>query len=144
MARKGVPEFPGLKITQDPTAAINFALRRVHLQKGRNELLVEEAGHIGWGGNSGFHGLNLAVQFGAARIVLVGYDMTLLNGVHWHGPHAARLNNPTGRALVRWAEILDAQAPLLAGLGVEVLNASPVSALAAYPKVSLEEALAAC
>jgi hypothetical protein len=144
MARKGVPEFPGLKITQDPTAAISYGLRRVTLQKGKNQLLVDEAGVIGWGGNSGFHALNLAVQFGAARIVLVGFDMTLLNGIHWHGPHPSRLNNPTGRALVKWAEILDAQAPLLAGLGVEVLNASPVSALAAYPKVSLEEALASC
>jgi hypothetical protein len=115
MARGGVPEFAGLKITQDPTAAINYGLRKVTLQKGRDEILVEEAGAIGWGGNSGFQALNLAVQFGAARIVLVGFDMTRLNGIHWHGPHPSRLNNP-----------------------------SPVSALAAYPKVSLEEALASC
>lgn len=142
MARRGVPEFAGLKITQDVTAAKAYGLQRVTLRKGRDQLLVEEAGVIGWGGNSGFHALNLAVQFGAARIVLVGYDMTLAGGIHWHGPHPARLNNPTGRSLMRWADILDAQAPLLAAIGVTVLNASPVSALTAFPKVSLEEALA--
>jgi hypothetical protein len=142
MHHQGLAGFKGLRITQDVTAAKAYGLRQVRLAKARDQILVEEAGVIGWGGNSGFHALNLAVQFGAARIVLVGYDMTLAGGLHWHGRHPPRLNNPTGKALVRWADILDAQAPLLAALGVEVVNASPVSALSAYPKVSLEEALA--
>jgi hypothetical protein len=142
MHHRGVPGFKGLKVTQDVTAAAAYNLRRIRLEKTCDQLLVEEAGVIGWGGNSGFHALNLAVQFGAARIVLVGFDLTLAGGLHWHGRHPPRLNNPTGKLLMRWADILDAQAPLLAGLGVEVVNASPISALAAYPKVSLEEALA--
>lgn len=74
--------------------------------------------------------------------MLVGYDLSLDQGVHWHGRHGGRLNNPTQRACARWRAIIDAQAPLLASLGVTVLNASPVSALAAFPKVPLEEALA--
>lgn len=114
------------------------------LRKGRDELLMDEAGVIGWGGNSGFHALNLALQFGAARVVLVGFDMTIAAGVHWHGVHPGHLNNPTGRLLMKWAEILDRQAPRLRALGVEVLNASPASALAAYPKVTLEEAFGPC
>ncbi|MFN4176430.1 hypothetical protein [Phenylobacterium sp.] len=97
---------------------------------------------LGFGGNSGFHAVNLAVQLGVRRIVLVGFDMSLADGVHWHGAHDARLNNPTAQSLARWAGVLDRQALRLAQLGVEVLNASPVSALAAYPKVSLEDALA--
>lgn len=85
--------------------------------------------------------LNLAVQFGARRVVLVGFDLNVDAGIHWHGPHPARMNNPTPGLLAKWARILDAQAPRLAALGVEVLNASLVSALAAYRKVTLEEAL---
>lgn len=136
-----MPEFKGLKITQDPTAAKAYGLRRVTLRKSADRLLMDEAGVIGWGGNSGFHALNLALQFGAARIVLVGYDLSARAGLHWHGKHPPQLNNPTPRLLQKWAEILDRQAPFLAALGVEVLNASPQSALCAYPKVSLKEAL---
>ncbi len=96
---------------------------------------------LGWGGNSGFHALNLAVQFGARRIVLVGYDMTVRNGLHWHGAHPRGMNNPTETNTRRWARVLDDQAERIASLGVEVLNASPVSALTAYRRVKLEDVI---
>jgi len=107
----------------------------------RHELQIYRVGVIGSGGNSGFQALNLAVQFGAKRIVLVGYDMRVDAGLHWHGAHPHGLNNPSAGSVMRWAATLDAQAPLLKRLGVEVLNASPVSALKAYPKVRLEDVL---
>lgn len=102
--------------------------------------MLDEPGVLGWGGNSGFHALNLAVQAGARRIVLVGYDMTIAGGVHWHGRHPSALNNPTAGNIDRWRRVMDAAAPMLAECGVEVLNASAVSALAAFPKVAFEEA----
>ncbi|WP_090229681.1 hypothetical protein [Filomicrobium insigne] len=102
---------------------------------------MDQPATLGWGGNSGFHALNLAVQFGAKRVVLVGYDMRIDRGVHWHGRHI-RMGNPTESAIRRWRQCLDAVAPRLASLGVDVLNASPISALTAYRKCSLEEALA--
>lgn len=104
-------------------------------------MLVDEPGVIGSGGNSGFQALNLAVQFGARTIVLVGYDYRIDQGLHWHGRHKAGLNNPTQHNIARWRRRLDDQAGRLAALGVEVLNASPVSALTAFPKVSLAEVL---
>jgi hypothetical protein len=107
----------------------------------RDAILTDAPGVIGGGGNSGFQAINLAVQFGAARIVLVGFDMTLAHGAHWHGRHPARLNNPTMVTTAKWRERLDAVAPAFAALGIEVLNASPISALTAYRKVSIEEAL---
>lgn len=96
---------------------------------------------IGWGGNSGFQAVNLAAHFGVRRIVLVGFDMQLRTGIHWHGRHGRGLNNPTRHNVERWRRVLDQAAPALAALGVEVVNVSPVSALTAYPKMSLEEAL---
>lgn len=138
--RQGVPDFEGLKVTADARAASEFGLRRVRVDD-VNALQLRSAGVLGSGGNSGFQAVNLAVQFGVQRIVLVGFDLNMDGGVHWHGLHPGRLNNPTSALLAQWAARLDAQAPLLARLGVEVLNASPTSALAAFPKVPLEEAI---
>lgn len=93
------------------------------------------------GGNSGFQALNLAVQFGAKRIILVGFDMRLDHGVHWHGPHGKGLNNPRDPLFASWRDALNGAAPTLAALGVEVLNASAISALTAYPIMDLREAV---
>jgi len=73
--------------------------------------------------------------------VLVGYDMRVDRGTHWHGDHPDGLNNPADVNVRRWRQILDAQAPLLNEMGVSVINVSPVSALEAYPKMTLEAAL---
>ena len=109
----------------------------------RDELLTDRPGVIGDGGNSGFQALNIAVQFGARKIILVGFDMRLDAGVHWHGKHPRGLNNPGDHNLVRWRKALNGAAPRLAELGVAVVNASPISALTAYPFQPLLEALAA-
>src|SRR3546814_4935399 len=47
--------------------------------------------------------------------------------------------NPNAGNVARWRKALDGAAPTLAALGIEVLNASPISALEAYPKVKFEE-----
>lgn len=73
--------------------------------------------------------------------MLVGYDMRVDLGVHWHGKHEGGLNNPADVNVRRWRKVLDAQAPMLKEMGVSVVNASPVSALEAYPKMTLEAAL---
>lgn len=118
-------------------------MHQVRLRVGANRILVDEAGELGWGGNSGFQAVNLAVQFGASRLILVGFDLNVVGGLHWHGRHREGLNNPRPSHLRAWAERLDAQADRFAELGVEVLNASPTSALGAYPKVTFAEALQA-
>jgi hypothetical protein len=77
----------------------------------------------------------------ASKIILVGYDMTIAHGVHWHGRHEG-LNNPTERNVDRWRRCIDATAEVIAALGIQCINVSPISALHNYPKMSLEEALA--
>lgn len=139
---RGVPEFAGLKITQDRWAAGKYGALRFETLRRKDQLVLSPKGFIGWGGNSGFQALNVAVQLGASRVVLVGFDLSLDGGLHWHGAHRGRLNNPTTDSLRRWAAVLDDQASLLADHGVEVVNASARSALTAYPKMSLKDALA--
>lgn len=140
-----MPEFSGLKISQDAKIERRkWGVQRVRVRRNRDQILTDHPGEIGWSGNSGFHAVNLAVQFGAEKIILVGYDMTLDHGVHWHGPHRGGLNNPRRGSVERWRRVLDEASIKLMSLGVQVINASPISALTAYPKMSLSEALACC
>lgn len=136
-------DFGGLKLTVDKAACRRFSdLHPVGLNKNSDRLEVMRFGTVGWAGNSGFHCLNLAVQFLAAKIILVGYDMTLSHGVHWHGRHPDGMNNPSDGNVERWRRCVDSASELIAALGIRVVNASPISALQNYPKMSLEEALA--
>lgn len=141
-ARQGLSAFQGLRLTHDAAACLVYpGLRQVGIARGRDEILVETPGILGDGGNSGFQAINLAVQCGATKLILVGFDMRLDLGVHWHGKHGRGLNNPTAINLAKWRGIIDGCAPQLAELGVCVINTSAVSALEAYPKLSLTEAL---
>lgn len=137
--RRGVPEFTGLRITADAGAAEHFGLRHIALEDGAHRIMTEP-GRIGDGGNSGFQAVNLAVQFGARRIALVGFDYA---GEHWHGRHDGHLANPRTDQLALWARRLDAEADRLRGLGVEVINTAPASALRAYPTRDLSAVLEA-
>ncbi len=142
--KDAVKDFPGLLISQDMRALRHVErVQKVTCRRTKpTKLHMGTPGLLGWGGNSGFHALNLAAQFRAKKIILVGYDMTLDKGVHWHGKHH-NLNNPTEKNVTGWRTAIDTVAPQLADLGILVINASPISALKAYPKMSLEDALAA-
>jgi hypothetical protein len=116
------------------------ALKRLR-NSGRTGLETKPDG-LRHGTNSGYQAINLAYHFGARRIALLGYDMRIEEGrTHWHAGHGAepavvrhRLEKvmlPQFKALV---------APLAAA-GVEVLNATPGSALTCWPYRSLEEIL---
>lgn len=141
----GVPEFLGLKITQDETAATRFGLRKVDLvhaaHPARHELQMERNGVLGRGQNGGFQLLNLLLQFGVRRLLLLGIDC---RGGRWHGGHPVSPDRPgqSPETLARWAAHFDAQAPRLASLGAAVVNLSPASALQAFPKMTLDAALA--
>lgn len=112
----------------------SHVMRAEHLGRG----FSRERGTLATGGNSGFQAVNLALQFGAKRIALVGFDM---GGQHWHGPHPRGLRNPTDSSFARWRKAMDAAEPSLADFGAVVVNASPTSALTAYPKRDWKEAV---
>lgn len=115
----------------------------VDLRRGVDRIILEQPGAIGDGGNSGFQAFNLALAFGARRVVLVGFDMRLDEGVHWHGPHSGRegLHNPTLRNVIRWRDVFLANADALAAGGFEVFRESDISALTCFPVLSIAQAL---
>lgn len=130
-------QFAGIKITADRNAASHWGLHQITVD-GAHRIQVDAPGRIGHGGNGGFQAINLAVQFGARRILLIGIDLC---GEHWHEAHKQPLRNPKPQTLEKWRKRLDAQAAALAALGVTVYNCSMCSALTAYPKMPIAEAL---
>ena len=132
-----MPDFEGLKLTPAPEAAVLYPdVQLVRVVPMEQRLLTREPGVWGYGGNSGFQMLNGAIQFGAKKIILVGFDMCLEHGTHFHGRHGQGLANPTEKDVVRWRRTLDDAAPGIAALGIEVLNASPISLLQAYERAN--------
>jgi len=117
-------------------------IRRVDISRREHRILMQPKGTIGNGGNSGFQALNLAVQFGAQRVLLIGFDMSLSGGTHWYGNNTWKgAGNPNDGSFRRWVEAFDNAASALKALGVEVINCSPVSAIKSFPRMPLEDSL---
>lgn len=130
------PGFAGERWTLSPEANRLYGVRLVASQAG--EGFVPD--RIFTGGNGGYQAVQLAALFGAAHIVLLGYDMQASGRSHWHGDHPNPLGNGTAHA--HWAKRLDRLALKLSCAGIKTLNASRESALTKYPRVTLEEGLA--
>jgi len=139
---KGARDFAGLRLSHDLRACNEFKLHRVMIEQvGSNDILMEKPGYVGAGGNSGFQALNLAVQFGATAVMLIGVDCSLEHGQHWHGRHPMPLSNPASSNVERWRKAFDGVADRLSGLGVDLVNCSAISTLTRYPKMTIPEAL---
>lgn len=131
--------FAGEKWTCDESAALLYDLRLVI---GRPGCGYAPTGPILHHFNSGAQAIQLAAQWGATRIVLLGFDhRNAPDGrKHWHGDHASVELNMRPN----WRKHIAAMHVLAAGLrehGVEVLNASRETALDCWPRVDLEDLL---
>lgn len=142
-ARKGLPNYNGLKLAHD--TSVCAAYPDVHKIEVLNDdkLHFNEPGVVGSGGNSGFQALNLAAQFGAKRIMLIGFDMHVGSGLHWYGRNGWKnANNPTSPNLMHWRDVFENQAHVFQRQGIEVVNVSPDSALVCFPRATIAETLA--
>jgi hypothetical protein len=100
--------------------------------------------HIHFGNNSGYQAINLAYLFGAAKIILLGFDMHVAAGkIHFFGQHPYHKDGqgPDNNVMARWCNNFVELAQDLKAEGVEVLNATRSTKLEAFKKVSLEYAL---
>lgn len=139
---QGRPDFAGVKTTLNRRASeapwgVQFL--RSNFTTGME---FDDPGRVGWGGNSGFGAVNLAAQFGASKIILIGFDMRIDLGARWHAPHGAGSAEPVGLFVENWRRHLDDAASDLAARSIRVVNCSPISALRAYPIMPFEAALA--
>ncbi len=133
----GCIEFKGWKVTTDRRAAETWSLLRLVTLLADDRLQLED-GIVGWGGNSGFQALNMVVHFGCEKIILVGFDCTIKQGLHWHSPYPGA-NNPNPSKTLRWKRSLDGASVILDNIGVKVINCSMISTLKKYKKMSLDD-----
>jgi hypothetical protein len=102
----------------------------------RREILATDPCQLA-GPDSGSNVLNLLLHKAAACAVLLGFEMRPCG--HWHDRHQ-RASDRVAYAS-RYLPHHTQMAPRLAAAGLQVLNATPDSALDCYPKVSLDEVL---
>jgi len=131
-----IAAFAGVRYSIDPRAG-----KWPHVQVLRNTGragLERDPSALRHGHNSGYQAVNLAVHFGAARILLLGYDMQATGGhEHWFGHHPMVKRSPYGLFRQHFQEIVKP----LREAGVEVWNCSRATALDVFPRLDLETAL---
>lgn len=129
---------PGDATASNPTLA---GLGLIRIPGRAAPSISTDPSHIHLGMNSGFQLLNIAVQAGATRIILLGYDMAMGpdGRRHWFGDHPPGLNRDS--PYNKFAACFYAAAADIAAAGTEVINASPGSALRCFQAQRLEDAL---
>lgn len=90
-------------------------------------------------GNSGAGSIRVAIEGGAKRIILLGFDCQHKDGkTHWHGNHKAGLAN--AKQVERWPELFQRLRNDFPD--VEIINSSRETALTCFKRETLENALA--
>lgn len=100
----------------------------------------ERPTHIVSGGNSGYQAVHVAAHFGAARILLFGFDMREVNKRrHYFGAHPppCKSQGKFDRWILNFARL----APELEKRGVQLVNCTPGSALRRLRVSTLEREL---
>ena len=146
VAYDGIPEFAGEKWSTHHKGVANdksriadrFGLKLVKGCRNQYGGFSFDPEVIFYGDNSGFQALNLAVLLGSPYIVLVGYNLSSKNGYHFFGEHKAGLHNQ--QHFERWVPEFDHAAKKLPE-GIQIINATPDSALTSFPQMSLEDAI---
>jgi hypothetical protein len=88
--------------------------------------------------HSGLAAIYLAAWFGAARILLLGYDCQATDGqLHWHGAHP-RCNNPNATSFRMWQK---QHTHVPHHIRSRVVNCSRETALKGYARARLEDVL---
>ena len=130
--------FAGELWTQDAGAAQRHGLHRIR-GEGRAGLSGKPDA-INTGNNSGYQAIGLAHKWGAARVLLLGYDCQHTGGrAHWFGDHPPGLVN--ARGCEGWLKNYAALAVDAAAEGLEVVNCTRETALTCFPRLTIDEAL---
>lgn len=143
----GCPDFAGEKwsvhesvLTDKSGIAERYGLRLVaghrHIDAPGFSL---DPKRIHYGNSSGFQAINLALLFGATRIMLVGFDMRTISQRHFHADYPDPAMN-----LSRYEYFIPAfnEAARMLPTHIQIINCTPHSGLRCFPMMDLEAALA--
>lgn len=139
--RRVATEFSGELWTCSEQAREQFGIRWVFGQDQSG--LSAAPDYIHTGKNSGYQAIGLAYLFGAARVILLGFDFSVgpRGERHWHGDHPRGLANCAGGNFGGWIQAMKTLAADLNRTPCKVLNASRRTALKSFQRVTLETAL---
>ena len=130
--------WAGLRVTSQPKA---HGIPGIHSIRRREQRGFGPPHQLGWYKNSGAASVCLAVRMGAAKIVLVGFDMKLSKegDSNWH-PNNLTLNN--AETYCRFCYNFECLRLDLshAHPKVQIFNANPDSGLEIFPKLTYNEA----
>jgi hypothetical protein len=130
--------FHGEKWTVNARARDRFDLHWIYGADSPG--LAKDPTCIHQGKNSGYQAMGLAYLFGAARILLLGFDFSRDGArTHWHGDHPKGLGN--GGTYPTWVAAMNSLAVDLKAAGVEVINCSRRTAINCFPRRAIEEVL---
>jgi hypothetical protein len=132
-----VHTFPGTKTTlaEDvPAAWVDGYLKNTGLSG-----FDEDPSCCRTGASSGYQAMHIAIHAGARKIILVGFDMKAgPDGSHFFGEHR---HDPRHGAFKEMLAEFEGLEPVLKDRQVEVVNATPDSALTVFPMEELRTAL---
>lgn len=133
---KGVPAFAGARYSVS-TEAARWGVSILR-NTGKEGLETSPDG-LRTGHNSGYQAINLAVLYGAKRIVLIGYDMQFgpKGQRHWHPDHPSERQSPFRTFIQSFASLV---APL-SQLGIRVINCTRQTSLTCFTRQPLSEVL---
>lgn len=140
---QGVKGFTGLKysLTVDRSKWPEWRqVRHDPSVKGQSGLSLDPT-RLQTGRNSGYQAINLAVLFGASKIVLLGYDMSrdpAQRKSHFFGEHPKR---PKPSPYSQFLQLFPSLVKPLRRAGVEVINCTRRTALTTFQQMRLEDAL---
>jgi hypothetical protein len=130
--------FKGLKATIQTGGKSMVEDKTIHvLKNARVQGLSTEQDKICTGANSGYQAINIATLAGAKRIVLIGYDCRDEGKSHYFGEHPDKTKPPYQMIIGRFKSA----AGIAENMKIEILNATPKSALECFPKVDLAASL---
>jgi hypothetical protein len=130
--------FGGLRVTRQMERFSNPE-HKIYKLPYSNSSGVSKA-QLRLGRNSGHGALSLAYYLGASEVILLGFDLSLKHGSHWHGPHQ-RGPNPTECSIRTWQGYFKQTARACRKLGFPVYNCSRQTELEGFERRTLEEVL---
>jgi hypothetical protein len=108
----------------------------MYLEKSRELYgISKNPSQVCWNFNSGSAAISIAANAGCKRIILLGFDMNTTNGeTHWHNLYNGA-TNPFAKHLRGFDKIAaDAKER-----GIEIINASPNSAITQFQKMNVKD-----
>lgn len=96
----------------------------------------KDANKVCWNFNSGAASISIAYSLGCKRIILLGFDMQLVDGTsHWHNLYE---KTTTDESFAKHLVGFDAIARDAKELGIEIINANPDSAITQFEKIPVK------